>query len=136
MTVDEFYFHRRRGLGTWERIGHPVDTASVLLCYLWLLVDSPVHFGWLPYFALTALSCLLITKDEWVHARACTATEHWLHAVLFVLHPVVLGAAAWVWLNQPLRSWILFGQAVLTVAFLAYQTVFWNFLWKPQVREA
>ena len=39
MLVDELLFHRRRGLPRWERIGHPIDTLSVLACYgvsLWL----------------------------------------------------------------------------------------------------
>jgi hypothetical protein len=37
IAVDEFYFHRKRGLPRWERVGHPVDTFSVLLCFLFVL---------------------------------------------------------------------------------------------------
>jgi hypothetical protein len=40
---------------------------------------------------------LLITKDEWVHADQCNAGEHWLHSVLFVVHPVVLITAGLMW---------------------------------------
>jgi len=28
MGVDEFYFHRRRGLPRWERLAHPLDTMT------------------------------------------------------------------------------------------------------------
>ncbi len=42
ILVDEFYFHRRRGLPIWERWGHPLDTLSLLICWLFLLC--------LPYF--------------------------------------------------------------------------------------
>src|SRR5258708_18222986 len=97
MVVDEFYFHHKRSLPRWERIGHPLDTLSVLVCYAISLAFSPTH-GWLGLYALAAaFSCLLITKDEFVHAKLCGPGEHWLHAVLFVLHPVVLTLAAILW---------------------------------------
>ena len=41
MMVDELHFHRRRGLPRWERIGHPLDTATVLVCYGTALTLSP-----------------------------------------------------------------------------------------------
>jgi hypothetical protein len=97
MSVDELWFHRRRGLPRWERIGHPLDTATVLLCLSlpWLL-PLEARTLWL-YAGLAAFSCLFVTKDEPVHARLCPAGEHWVHAVLFVLHPVTLAIAALLW---------------------------------------
>ena len=60
---DEGYFHLRRGLPQWERIGHPLDTFSVILCIgfvLWV----PFSFENVKIYAfLAALSCLLVTKD-------------------------------------------------------------------------
>ena len=41
MAFDELYFHRRRGLPQWERIGHPLDTLTVVICLLWLLSVPP-----------------------------------------------------------------------------------------------
>ena len=35
--VDEWYFHLKRGLPKWERIGHPIDTLSVLACFAFVL---------------------------------------------------------------------------------------------------
>ncbi len=43
MFVDEFVFHRRRGLPRWERLGHPLDTLMVALCYGWLVAVPPSH---------------------------------------------------------------------------------------------
>jgi hypothetical protein len=128
MLVDELYFHRRRGLPRWERIGHPVDTASVLGCY-GLALALPPHVDQLPWYVLlAAISCLLVTKDEFVHAARCEPAEQWLHAVLFVLHPIVLGAGALLWLRGE-RGLLAFS-AGLTAAFGVYQAVYWNVPWK------
>ncbi len=36
--LDEFHFHLKRGLPKWERIGHPIDTLSVVLALAFTLV--------------------------------------------------------------------------------------------------
>ncbi len=41
MAFDELVFHRRRGLPRWERLGHPLDTATAALCYGWLVWVPP-----------------------------------------------------------------------------------------------
>ena len=124
MLVDELWFHRARSLPRWERIGHPIDTLSVAICLMFLLAVPPTE-RWLgTYIVLALVSTLLVTKDEWVHARSCSAGEHWLHAVLFALHPIVLGvfALAWWTRHEPL----LIGQLIVTLAFAGYQLVYWN----------
>src|SRR4051812_22485242 len=86
MAVDEIWFHRRRGLPRWERVGHPLDTVTLVACVTWLVVTRPGDPTALPiYIGLGIFSLLFVTKDEPVHARLCSAGEHWLHAVLFLL---------------------------------------------------
>lgn len=127
MLVDELYFHRRRGLPRWERIGHPLDTASVLGCYA-LAWAVPASVSSLPWYALLAgISCLLVTKDELVHAARCEPAEQWLHAVLFVLHPIVLGVGALLWFRG--ERGLLALSASLTAAFGLYQALYWNVPW-------
>lgn len=141
MMVDEFYFHRRRGLGRWERIGHPLDTLSVLLFYLYLILVPPSGVAVLAASGLGIVSSALITKDEFIHSRECSAGEHWLHSVLFVLHPLVLLSALMLW---PLRhlavlpadwGWLATFrglESLLPVFFalsslmILHQIVFWN----------
>lgn len=128
MLVDELLFHRRRGLPRWERVGHPVDTLSVLACYgvsLWL---PPTQSNLTVYIGLAASSCLLVTKDELVHAARCEPAEQWLHSVLFVLHPIVLAAVALLWVQQ--ARTLLWLSASLTAAFGLYQASYWNVPWK------
>lgn len=125
MVVDEGWFHRRRGLPRWERIGHPLDTLTIAACIGWLLIASPGDANALAiYIALAAGSTLFVTKDEPIHARLCSAGEHWLHAVLFVLHPIVLAAFGLLWWTG--HHTILLGQLAVTLAFLGYQIVYWT----------
>lgn len=139
---DEAVFHIQRGLPKWERIGHPLDTLTVIICMTYVL--------WIPfsvaslviYALLVAFSTLFITKDEFVHHAHCPAQEQWLHAILFVLHPITLITAGFIWpvvqgvevspwistwlTNPNLLRWFLIGQLVCMTLFMTYQILFWN----------
>jgi hypothetical protein len=90
------------------------------------LVVDPAPPALMTYAALGALSCLLVTKDELVHARHCEPGEHWLHALLFSLHPLLLIAIALLWLDGA-RS-VLVMQTLAVALFGAYQAIYWNWL--------
>ncbi len=149
MLADET-MHVRRGLGAWERWGHPLDTLSVLLCY-GLAVRLPVTASGAMMYAAAALgSSAFVTKDEWVHARDCSGAECWLHACLFLLHPVLLGlVGAWAFADlwpgisfaadatgRSLFGRFLAVQLGLTIVFAIWQLLFWNGPWKPSLRIA
>lgn len=147
MAGDEFWFHRKRGLPRWERIGHPLDTLTVILCLGWILLVRPNRPAVSVFIALALFSCVFVTKDEPVHRRRCSAAEQWLHALLFMVHPLVLASAGllWpaVWARSPVllsgivrfsgleRSFLLYACAVM-IGFGIYQFVFWNVLWHPR----
>jgi 2-polyprenyl-6-hydroxyphenyl methylase/3-demethylubiquinone-9 3-methyltransferase len=127
MAVDEGVCHRKRELPRWERIGHPLDTLTIAICLAWLVaMPRGAAHALSVYVALAAASTLFVTKDEPVHARMCTPAEHWLHALLFVLHPVVLGAFAVMWWTGHAR--LLVVQLAIVGAFGVYQLVYWNVL--------
>ena len=132
MVVDEFYCHRRRGLPQWERIGHPLDTLTVLGCYAVALARPLTTASLRTYVVLAAFSCLFVTKDEIVHAKHCKPFEHWLHALLFVLHPIVLVSMGFLWLRE--ARMLMLAQAVLTLFFGLYQTLYWNTSWTKSPR--
>ena len=125
--VDELYFHRRRGLPRWERIGHPLDTLTVLGCYVVALALPLTATSLRTYVALAAFSCLFVTKDEIVHAKYCEPFEHWVHALLFLLHPIVLASMGFLWLRE--ARTLMLVQGALTLAFGLYQTLYWNTSW-------
>jgi hypothetical protein len=129
MLVDEGVYHRRRGLPRWERLGHPVDTLSVALCYVWLVSHRPdAPHALAGYVALAFVSCLVVTKDEAVHARLCSPGEHWLHALLFVLHPIVFLAIGALWWSGH-HEWLVRAQLALTASLMIYQVVYWSVSW-------
>jgi hypothetical protein len=129
MLADEFHFHHKRRLPRWERIGHPLDTLSVFGCYAMTLALSPGDGAVGFYIVAAVSSCLFVTKDEFVHAKSCGPAEHWLHALLFVVHPVVLTMAALLWIQGGHRT-LLAAQCLATLAFGIYQIVYWNGPWK------
>jgi hypothetical protein len=132
MVVDEIHFHRQRGLPRWERIGHPIDTLSVLICYGLALTQAPKNAALTVYAVFAIVSCVLVTKDEFVHSRRCSPAEQWLHSLLFVLHPIVLGVAALLWLRH--ETALLAVQFALTLAFGCYQLLYWNLPWTRHPR--
>ncbi len=125
MFFDEVYFHRKRGLPLWERIGHPIDSLSVFACYLFIYLKAPTPSNINIYIGLCAFSCLLITKDEFVHTERCEALENWLHAVLFVLHPLTFLAAAVLW-KEGLEPTFLQLQPIVIFIFMIYQIFYWR----------
>lgn len=140
--VDEFYFHHKRSLPKWERIGHPFDTITVLACLFWTIFVPPTARTVPIYVGLSIFSCLFILKDEGVHRQYCEPIEDWLHVFLFTLHPVVLISAGFLWpalhaqafslVNyQGWERLFLAGTSTVIVFFLFYQTVYWNFIWQP-----
>lgn len=148
MVFDEGYFHLRRGLPRWERIGHPIDTLSVLTCLAFVLFVPFSKSALLVYIGLAAFSSVLVTKDEFVHKYHCPAAENWLHALLFTLHPICLACAGFMWpviQGVEVSPWIAYwldGPKILslflqvqfgaTALFLLYQIVFWNVVWKER----
>jgi 2-polyprenyl-6-hydroxyphenyl methylase / 3-demethylubiquinone-9 3-methyltransferase len=129
MVVDEAVFHRRRDLPRWERIGHPLDTLTLVACIVWLLATTPSSTTLGVYIGLAIFSTLFVTKDEFVHAKLCSGGEQWLHSVLFALHPIVLFAFGGLWWSGFTAP--LVGQLVVTLAFMGYQIIYWCVLRAP-----
>jgi hypothetical protein len=148
MLFDEGIFHLRRGLPLWERIGHPIDTTSVLACMLFVLFVPFSMTAMKVYIGLALFSTLLVTKDEFVHKHHCPWAEQWLHAVLFTLHPITLAMAGFIWpvvqgyeVSPWIATWLsrpdllhqfLSVQAWAMGLFLFYQIIYWNVLWREK----
>ena len=125
MLVDEGYFHRRRGLGTFERYGHVVDSlvfaAALFIPFFW----APSRPAIAAYIVLAISSCLIITKDEWIHAEECGGTEQWCHSLLFILHGALLLSLGLLWVYEP-SAWQLKFIPPGALLWAAYQHIYWN----------
>lgn len=131
--ADEWFFHRKRGLPLWERVGHPIDTLFFIGCLSFALWFPYSDHALTRYLSLSIASVLVITKDEWVHAKRCCGTEHWLHSILFALHPVVLFtyASIWPFLHEPgFPRTVALAQLAAAGIFTVYQVYYWN--WRPR----
>jgi hypothetical protein len=127
ILFDEFHFHHKRGLPKWERIGHPIDTLSLVACLTYVMMAPFTSKSLIIYICLATLSCLLVTKDEWVHKEHCEGKEQWLHALLFLNHPLVLISTGLIWWKGGAFTFFLI-QASFAALFCVYQFVYWNFL--------
>ena len=119
---DEFIFHKRRGLGKWERVGHPMDSFFFLIPFIYTQFFSSSYV----FLGLCLFSCLIITKDEFVHSKECEGSEQLLHALLFVIHPIALMGLALAWEHK--YNTIIQIQASIIFLFMIYQIVYWNFI--------
>ncbi len=143
MVFDEFFFHRKRILPKWERIGHPIDTSCILFCFFIIIFLPMTKINIILYSFLSVFSCFLVIKDETVHLKYCSHYEQYLHAMLFILHPILLIILfiSWSSFSQPyigylgyfhssLLKKIIYFQFISATLFLFYQVLFWNFLFK------
>lgn len=131
-AIDEFYFHQKRGLGTWEIWGHPLDTLTVASAYGFLLWAEPTTKNMWIFGAMAIFSCAFVTKDEFVHHELCTPWEQWLHSILFLLHPTAFLAAAMMWQAGALQAIQI--QLVLVAIFFVYQILYWGKPWLQRTR--
>lgn len=138
---DEFYYHHKRGLPLWERLGHPLDTITVLSCYLFIIYQEPTPKNLAIYIGLAAFSCLFITKDEFIHHENSGAGEQWLHSMLFVIHPIGLTVLLAYWYGGSFTGYLspadmgtfqqfIKVQTIIVSCFLSYQILYWSIPWK------
>lgn len=125
MFIDEFYYHKQRGLGLFEYRGHVVDSLIFLATLSIPVLTLPSQTTLIIYITMAIISTLIITKDEWVHARECKAGEHWLHALLFVLHAPILIGLGFIWVNDP-TALILRLVPPIVGAWAIYQFFYWR----------
>lgn len=132
MGFDE-YLHTKRGLGTWERLGHPLDTLTVFVPLSLICINEFTPERLTVYIILSGFSCLFITKDEFIHTQHCSALENWIHSLLFILHPMIFLSSGVIWKYHPDNEFLAY-QATMVGVFMIYQIFRWSIRWKPQTR--
>lgn len=132
MMIDE-HLHKKRGLGTWERLGHPVDTLTVFVPLAYVATNDFTEDRQTVFIILSVFSCLVITKDEFIHTRECRTFENWLHSLLFIFHPMIFLCTGILWKYHPGNEFINY-QAMLVGIFMIYQIMRWSFPWKEIIK--
>ncbi|MDE2141895.1 MAG: bifunctional 2-polyprenyl-6-hydroxyphenol methylase/3-demethylubiquinol 3-O-methyltransferase UbiG [Elusimicrobia bacterium] len=124
MLVDEFFLHRERALGEWESWGHAADSAVFAAVLVLPACFAPTARATAAYAAGAVFSTLMVTKDEWIHARECGPFEQWVHSLLFALHPCVLIGIAALWILGEAAA-ARAALPLVVAAFSAYQWIYW-----------
>lgn len=132
MSIDEV-LHMKRGLGTWERLGHPLDTFTVFVPLSFIALNEYSIDNLKIYGILSVFSCFFITKDEFVHSTECTKFESWLHSVLFILHPMIFFCSGFLWKDHPDNEFLSYQPLIIGI-FMIYQILKWSIPWKKQAR--
>ena len=104
LSVDEMYYHRKRGLPKWERVGHPIDALASAFAWAWIALNDynpndPTNLY--VYIGLVAFACFLSTKDEWIHSELCPPGEQWMHSMMFMLNPTHFFVGGFIWVCAP-----------------------------------
>jgi 2-polyprenyl-6-hydroxyphenyl methylase/3-demethylubiquinone-9 3-methyltransferase len=124
MLVDEGAFHRVRRLGEWESWGHVADSAVFAAALAPPALLAPTMGAAVLYAGMALASTVLVTKDEWIHARECEPAENWVHALLFALHPCVLIAVGALWARGE-GSLLRSALPLAVAAYSFYQWLYW-----------
>lgn len=132
MGYDEV-LHGRRGLGAWEKLGHPIDTLTVFAPLSFIAINEYTYDRLIVFIILAVFSCLVITKDEFIHTQECEPLENWVHSLLFVLHPFIFVSSAIIWKYHPEDNFLTF-QSIAVGVFMIYQVLRWSLSWKERSR--
>lgn len=132
MAFDE-RIHNKRGLGAWERLGHPLDTLTVFVPLSIAATRDYSDGGLTMFIILSIFSCLFITKDEFIHTQKCDETENWIHSMLFILHPMIFVCTGILWKFHPTDDFPAY-QAMAVGIFMVYQILKWSLSWKEHLR--
>jgi hypothetical protein len=132
MMIDE-YIHHQRGLGLWEKLGHPLDTLTVFVPLSFMAFHEFSRSRLTTFILLSVFSCFFITKDEFIHKRECSTFESWIHSLLFILHPIIFFSSGILWRYHSAHEFLAY-QSMAVGLFMIYQLLKWSIPWKKQIR--
>lgn len=138
--VDEYMFHRKRGLQKRELTNSLIDGLIFLITLAVAMFSKHSYWSDKIYIALSIVSCLSIVKNEFFYENLKKG-ERFVHALLYVFHTTILYAfyISWrinyfdshyyIWLTQLLYM-------ILGFQTLAYSLIYWNYIYDPRKYES
>ena len=133
--LDEHIFHRERGLSTNEIKSGVFDgILFVITVGLTIFTTYSESLSYL-YITLATLSCLSIIKHEYFYPEVLSKKERLTHALLYIVHPLILYAFYLSWqsnlFDQNLLYWML-QLAYFALAFksASFYIIYWNYIYE------
>lgn len=132
---DEYILHKKRVLSQKEVNSGLIDGLLFLSTVaMTLFTTYTKQLGYL-YIALGFLSCLAILKHELFLPSDISPKERLVHAILYVLHPLILYAFYTSWkmnfFATNLTYWMLqLGYFALGFKAISYHVIYWNYIYE------
>ena len=96
-AADELVFHRKRGLHPTARWGHPTDLLLLAACAAYTLIVPYGDLTKIPFGILALFALISPLKDERLHAGKTDGSEQLVHAIRYMLQPLVIIMLGGLW---------------------------------------
>ncbi|OIQ18990.1 MAG: hypothetical protein BM556_06815 [Bacteriovorax sp. MedPE-SWde] len=131
-TVDEYLFHKKRGLSKNEIYNSLIDGALFLIPLVICIFFSFKPLMKNIFLGCAFLSCISIAKNELFYKDICVR-ERLIHSLLYVLHPAILYSFYISWAGNYFDAYPNFWMLQLIYIFfglktLAYRIIYWNYI--------
>ncbi|MCB9091414.1 MAG: hypothetical protein H6621_09740 [Halobacteriovoraceae bacterium] len=132
LNLDEYLFNKKRGHSPYETVSVISDGILFLIP---LLIATFVTYSesWVwTYKILAGLSMLSVVKNEFFY-RNLEVKERFIHACLYVLHPMILFTFYESWTHNYFKEHTYFWMVQilyfgLGMKMVIYQLIYWNYI--------
>ncbi len=130
---DEYFLKRKRELSQAEINSGILDGILFLFVVsLTIFTTFSESLGYI-YIGFSGLSCISIVKNEFFYPKDIERVERIVHALLYVLHPLILYCfyASWKmgFFVSDMTYWMLqLCYLILGVKTVTYHIVYWNYI--------
>ena len=132
-TFDEYILNKKRNLSQKEINSALLDGILYLAAVaLTIFTTFSENLGRV-YIGLALLSCISVVKNEAIYPGNIPKIERITHAMLYVLHPLILYAFYISWAQNFFQTnmtyWMLqLGYFVLGLKAISYHMIYWNYI--------
>ncbi len=131
--VDEYILRKQRDVSQKEINSVLVDGLLFLsIVAMTIFTSYSKNLGYI-YLVLSALSCISIVINEAFYPASLSCKERVIHALLYILHPLILYAFYSSWKMDFFNTnmtywWLQLGYLVLGAKAITYHVIYWNFI--------
>lgn len=133
LLYDEYVIHKERGLTKREITGGIIDGFLYIATIAVTIFTSYSEQLAFLYISLATLSCLSIVFHELYYPDKIRKTERIIHALLYIIHPLILFAFYESWKSDMFQNNYTYWMLQLGYFFLAFKTktyfiIYWNYI--------
>ncbi len=132
-AYDEYVLNKRRDLSQGEINSALIDGIIYLSTVAFTIFTTYSDVLGSLYVFLASCSCISIIKNEYFYPNNLPKIERIIHAILYILHPLILYAFYLSWKENFFQTnmtyWMLqLGYMALGFKAMSYHVIYWNFI--------